>query len=159
MAKLNKSQILSQVTEIVQSFINDNVASFKANKAEDFETSLLKAMRELLAPKKRGGAVSNKMKDGLVYCNYFKDYFSPESFKTRTNGKPKANCIEAEKILRKLKNLKITVEKKATNDLRAKRITRDDWFDIMNKLDTFTARKFESVEQIVWDVEIAGPSY
>ena len=156
MAKLNKSQILSQVTETVQSIVNDKVASFKANKAEEFEATLLEALKSILQPKKGGGAVSDKVKDGLVYCNYFKAYFSPESFKTRTNGKPKANCIEAEKILRKLKHLKISVEKKATNDLRAKRITQDEWFDIMNKLDTFASRKFGGAEQVVWDdVEMA----
>lgn len=148
-AKLNKTQLSNQVTTTVQSIIAANVAMFKAHKAEEFEALLLPALFELIGPK-TGGGVSDKVVDGMVYCNYFDTYFPADDFNKKTNGKFKANSMKAEKILRKLKNLRASVERGATAALRAKEITQAKWFEIMDNLDKYTSQKFEDVSDIKW---------
>jgi hypothetical protein len=155
MSKLNKTQTANQVTTLVQQLIEDNAAVFKAGKAEGFSEVLTKALFELIGPK-TGGGVSDKVVDGMVYCNYFDTYLPAEDFNTKTNKKFKANCIEAEKILRKIKNLRASVERGATSALRAKTITQAKWFEIMDSLDSYTAQKFNDVSEIKWnDVEVS----
>ena len=148
--KLNKTQLSNEVTTLVQSIITANADMFKKGNDEKFAELLLPAIHQLIGPK-TGGGVSDKVVDGQVYCNYFDKYFPAEDFNKKTNGKFKANSIEAEKILRKLKNLRSSVERGATAQLRAKEITQAKWFEIMEALDRFTARKFNDVSEIQWN--------
>lgn len=150
-AKLNKTQLSNEVTTLVQSIISNNADLFKKGNDTKFAEMLLPALHQLIGPK-TGGGVSDKVVDGTVYCNYFDTYFPAEDFNKKTNGKYKANSIAAEKILRKLKNLRSSVERGATAQLRAKEITQAKWFEIMEALDRFTSRKFDSVEDIQWNV-------
>lgn len=156
MSKLNKTQTANQVTTLVQQLIEDNASVFKAGKAEGFSEVLTKALYTLIGPK-TGGGVSDKVIDGMVYCNYFDTYLPADDFNKKTTGKFKANCQMAEKILRKLKNLRASVERGATSQLRAGIITQDKWFEIMDSLDTYTAQKFQNVSEIKWnDVEVSS---
>ena len=149
-AKLNKTQLSNEVTTLVQSIISAHADMFKKGNDEKFAELLLPAIHQLIGPK-TGGGVSDKVVDGMVYCNYFDEYFPADDFNKKTNGKFKANSITAEKILRKLKNIRSSVERGATASLRAKEITQTKWFEIMEALDRFTARKFEDVSDIVWN--------
>jgi len=154
-AKLNKTQLSNQVTTLVQSIIESHAASFKVGKAEAFEAALLPALFELIGPK-TGGGVSDKVVGDTVYCNYFDQYLPADEFNKKTNGKFKANSMTAEKILRKIKNLRSSVERGATAALRAKEIDQAKWFEIMDNLDKYTSRKFTDVSEIKWnDVEVS----
>ena len=155
MSKLNKTQTANQVTTLVKQLIEDNSTVFKAGKAEGFSEVLTKALYELIGPK-TGGGVSDKVLDGMVYCNYFDTYLPADEFNKKTTGKFKANCKTAEKILRKLKNLRASVERGATSQLRAGLINQEKWFEIMDSLDTYTSQKFQNVSDIKWgDVTIS----
>lgn len=150
-AKINKTQLSNEVTTLVQSIITANSDMFKKGNDEKFAEILLPALFELIGPK-TGGGVSDKVNsEGLVYCNYFDSYMEADDFNKKTNGKFKANCITAEKILRKLKNIRSAVERGATARLRAKEITQAKWFEIMEALDKFTSRKFQDVSEIIWN--------
>ena len=153
--KLNKSQTADTVTAKVEAIVAEHSAMFKANKAEVFSKLLTTALYDLIGPK-TGGGVVDKVKDDTVYCNYFGTYFPKEEFKTKTNGKFKANCITADKILRKIKNLRAAVTRGLTSELRAGRITQEQWHEAMNGLDTYTSQKFTDVSEIKWnDVEVS----
>lgn len=151
MSKLNKTQTANLVTATVKQIIEENIELFKKDKAPILEEELTKALHVVVGPKTGGGVTDKVNENGDVYCNYFDKYLDPSEFNTKKDGKYKANCKEAEKILRKLKTTRAAVERGATSDLRANIIDQDAWFAIMDKLDLFTATKYYDVSEVKWE--------
>jgi len=154
MSKLNKSQIWEMVQEEITLTTEANVNVFKKDQAPEFGALMIAVLSRVLAPTVKTSDKINA--DGMVYCNYFEDYYAGDDFNTKTDGKYKANCKLAEQILRKLKTLKANVSKQATINLRDHTITQDEWFVMMDALDLKLANKYYDIESVPAVSDVIG---
>lgn len=161
--KLNKTQ----TWELIQNAVANAVAetdTLKKGTEEKFTAELLSQL-EVIMPK-TGGNHSDKINAaGEVYCNYFDTYFEADCFNTKMS-KPdaegnrretyKANCKDAEMILRKIKTIKKNVETQAMTNFRDKTITAEEMEQILNNMDTMLSNKFTSVDEVPTVADIIG---
>lgn len=149
--KLNKNQTWELIQSAVEAAMAESTA-FKKGTEGDFKTLLL-AKLNTFSPKIGGGTSTKMNTEGLVYCNYFMDYFAPSEFKTKLNKAKtaevyKANCIEAETILRKIKILSYNVEKQVMANFMDRTITAEEMEQILQHLELKTGNKFETAEDV-----------
>lgn len=147
--KLNKAQNWANVLEAITAVVN-NTNTLKKNQEGDMEAELINALSPLLAPKQGGGTSTKINAEGDVYCNYFEQYLPAADFNTKM-GKPnketgeriegyKANCKEAEVILRKIKNTKANYNKQVMENFMDKTITASELeLYLQNLEDAFSA--------------------
>ena len=166
MSKLNKTQTNQLVATTIANTINAHSNLFKKDKSDEMIDILTKALAQILAPQV-GGGTSNKIdSEGNVYCNYFKVYMPADQFNTKltkankTTGArheaPKANCILAEQILRKIKTLKRNVEIQATENMRNKTISLEEFDTILSNLDSAVAAHYDTVEAVPTVADVVG---
>jgi len=145
--KLNKSQNWANVLELITDVVN-NTNTLKKNQEDVLESELINALSPLLSPKQGGGSSTKINEAGEVYCNYFQMYLSATEFNTklskpnkdtgaRTEGY-KANCKDAEIILRKVKTLKANYNKQVMANFMDKTITADEMELFLNNLEDAT---------------------
>jgi len=164
MAKLNKSQNWELILEAITDVVN-NTDTLKKGKEELIESELVNAL-SFLKPKQGGGTSSKINENGEVYCNYFKRYLPAEEINTKlskadkTTGERhtvyKANCKEAETILRKIKVLRYNVEKQAIENFKDKTINSEQMEEILNTLEDKLSGKIMSVEDVPTVADIIG---
>jgi hypothetical protein len=150
-AKLNKNQTWELIQSAVEAAMAESTAFKKGTEAE-FKTLLL-AKLNTFSPKTGGGVSTKVNNDGLVYCNYFDDYYAPSEFKTKLNKAKtaevyKANCIEAETILRKIKILRYNVEKQVMANFMDRTITAEEMETILQHLELKTGNVFASANDV-----------
>lgn len=143
MAKLNKSTQWELIQEAITNVVN-NTDTLKKNQEENLEAELINALN-FLAPKTGGGSSTKVDANGNVYCNYFQDYRPAEAFKTKmskpnkTTGERtevyKANCIDAELILRQIKTTRTRLEKQVMENFMDKTISADEMEKFLNNAD------------------------
>ena len=138
MKKLNKSQNWELILNAVANAVAETNSLKKGN--EDKFTAELLNQLDFLKPKQGGGSSTKMNEDGEVYCNYFDAYFPADSFNTKTSSKTgkesyKANCIDAEIIIRKIKSLRSKVEKQVMDNFMDKTIDAETMTKYLNNLD------------------------
>ena len=159
--KLNKSQNW----ELILNAINNAVAetdTLKKGTEAKFTAQLIEQLH-FMQPKQGS---STKMNDnGEVYCNYFGEYLPADEFNTKL-GKPnkttgeriegyKANCKEAEVILRKIKTTKANYNKQVMANFMDKTITAGEMELFLNNLEAaFAGDNYVNIEQIPTITEI-----
>ena len=106
------------VRDIILSRVNDVLSdkTLKFNKAQ------IEAIQAALAPQRGGSAHVKENEDGLVYCNYFKDYLSPELFKKTPQDKWPPMSIEGTK--RRQKHL--TLDKQMNKEISEAFLKEED---------------------------------
>jgi len=164
--KLNKSQIWEMVQETINNVNTETTELFKKDKQDIYTNKLINELSTILAAKQGGGASTKVNEDGEVYCNYFKQYFEPSEFATkmskpnketgeRTEGY-KANCRNAETILRKIKALKTNCTNQVINAFSAKTINADEMQKHLTNIDNACAEHYENIEAIPKSMEVLG---
>lgn len=121
MAKMNKTESWDTIKAMVSNVAHES-STLKKGQAD----LLIEEMTAQLAPyfqPTTGGGTSTKINaDGDVFCNYYGDYLPANHFNTKLNKKGedtyKANSIEAEQILRKIKSVATKMEKLLIAGLR-----------------------------------------
>jgi hypothetical protein len=157
MSKLNKTQLTELVLNEVSTVLGNHQSAFKKGQDAAVADALTEAITKVLAPKK-GGSTSTKVDaEGNVFCNYFQTYLPADHFKTKLS-KPdsegnrrevyKANSIEAEQILRKIKNTKAKAEKQLLELFRDKHITAEELDTKLAEVETKLGVTFSSVDDV-----------
>lgn len=151
MKKLNKSQIWDLIQGTTETAVEANTELFKKGKEVEFTESLLAALADIFKPKAGGGTSTKVNAEGEVYCNYFEKYLPSTDFKTKLS-KPdadgerrevyKANSIQAEKILRKLKTVRGTTESMAMEYFRANKINEEQFNKLLDTMETVLETKY-----------------
>ena len=164
--KLNKAQRLELMLSIVNTTIDSHTDLFKGGKSSTMAQLLIEELKHQFEPK-HGGSSSTKINDkGEVFCNYFQEYLPAEEFATKLS-KPdaqtgvrkevyKANCIRAEKILRKLKNVKAKVISQTTKEFRNKHISEDEFNKVMDALEASIDARYQSVYDVPLVSDLVG---
>lgn len=151
MSKMNKTQTLNLVTATVNDLLEANASMLKKDQAPVLAELLTTALAAVIGPK-TGGGVSDKVNEnGEVYCNYFDTYLPADAFNTKTNGKYKANSVEAEKIIRKIKTLKAAAVRGLTAALRAGTMDETAYFEAMDAIDLKAAKQYTDVNEVNTD--------
>lgn len=166
--KLNKAQQLELMVEIATETITANQVLFKKDKMDKMLSEMTAALTAKFAPKQGGGTSTKINKSGEVYCNYFDKYLPADKFSTKlskpnkTTGERvevyKANCKEAETILRKVKSLKLKVTKQATEEFRAKRMSEEKYNKLLDDMDKAIETKYENIYKVPAVADIVGLS-
>ena len=164
MKKLTKTELWEMVQEIAKTTVQDHADLFKKGNADKFSIALVDALAEQLKPKTGGGTSTKVNESGDVYCNYFEDYLPASAFNTklskpdRTTGERrevyKANCKDAEQILRRIKAVKANVTKQATEAFRSKLIDEAEFDRVFNILDEIAETKYSSVDDVLTPKDI-----
>jgi len=154
MKKLNKTQQWQLIEDMVNVTITANT-NVKKGMDEKLITELTNTLATIFKPKT---ATSTKIdSEGNVYCNYFEDYFNAEAFNTKlskpdANGERKevykANCIDAEKIIRKVKSTKNTAINETLRMFKEKLITNEEMSLYLEDIDTKYDEVFETISDI-----------
>lgn len=166
--RLNKAQQLEKIVETATETIIANQTLFKKDKMDEMLTEMIAALTLKFSPKK-GGGTSNKInKNGEVYCNYFDKYLPADKFGTKQSkpnkitgervGVYKANCKEAEAIIRKVKALKLKVTKQATEEFRNKRISEEKYNKLLDDVDKAVEIKYENIYKVPTVFEVVKQS-
>lgn len=170
MKKLNKTQIWSNTEYLLNKMvekveIKEEAGVIDVEIVMDIIKEAVSDFEGFLKPKTGGGKSGKVNEEGEVYCNYFGHYMPAASFDTKLskldvggNRKTvyKANCKTAEAILRKIKNLKTSVNNMAVSAFTAKRISQDEMIDILNKLDTAVVTKYETADEVPTAAVVVG---
>ena len=107
--------IISRVTDV----LNDE--SLKFSKKQ------IIGILEALEPKQGGSAQTKIDDDGMVYCNYYKEYLSPDNFKLTPNGKYPPMSIDGTKMRQKSLTLDKQMNKEISEAfLSGKTIIKED---------------------------------
>ncbi len=166
MSKLTKAQIFELVATEVANVTAQSTDLFKKNQADKYSEVLMARLALILAPKS-GGGTSTKVNDlGEVYCNYFQTYYSANQFNTKLS-KPnketgerhemyKANCIDAEQILRKIKSLKAMVTRQVTLNFMDKTINAEEMQVILTSLEAAEKAHYTNLADIPTVADIVG---
>ena len=166
MPKLNKQQTLDLVATTVANVIAQSTDLFKKDKAPGFEEVLQHRIAAILAPKSGGGTSTKVNDDGEVYCNYFETYMPADEFNTKL-GKAnkdtgvrvegyKANCKDAEAILRKIKSLRAMVSRQVTINFMDKTITADEMEAILARMDDMLSAQILVLEEVPTVADVVG---
>ena len=167
--KLNKTQTVALMSQVLSNTVIDHLDLIKGSStanADKLIAALTSALALAVGPQ-TGSHTSNKIDaEGNIYCNYFKAYMAPERFNTKltkankTTGDrheaPKANCVLAEQILRKIKVLKRNVEMQATENMRSKTISIEEFDSILDSLDQAINTHYETVEAVPTVADVVG---
>ena len=90
------------VRDIITARVNE-VLSIKDLK---FTKAQLEVITEAMKPQRTGGSANIKINDdGLVFCNYYKEYLEPEMFKKTPSDKYPPMSIEGTKLRQRLMTL------------------------------------------------------
>ena len=164
--RLNKKQQLERIVSVATETIIANRELIKKDKVDEMLTEMIASLTLEFAPKKGGGASTKVNENGEVFCNYFEEYLPAEEFNTKlskpnkTTGQRtevyKANCKEAEAILRRIKTLKLNVIKQATEEFRAKRMGEEKYHRILDNLDKAAEAKYKNIDEIPTISDIVG---
>lgn len=161
--KLNKSQNWELILNAINNAVAETDTLKKGTEAE-FTNELL-AQLDFLKPKQGGGSSTKIDADGNVYCNYFEQYIPASEFNIKLS-KPnkvtgerhdtyKANCKDAEIILRKIKTLKAKYNKQVMDNFMSKTITADNMELYLNNLEeAFDGTKYETIQEVPTITEI-----
>lgn len=171
MSKLNKTDLIAQLTLNITSLVNSTDLVAKTKKEE-----LLTALMDAIAFAGPTAATSKKVNDeGLVFCNYFHTYLPEEEFKTKRNNKKhgkllaqgmeyveaeaeatgyQANSIGANLIIRKAKSMKKRLEQQAMREFRFGRLTDSELNDLLDIADSITLNKYDTPVGMptLWDL-------
>jgi len=164
--KLNKTEQLALMVQIVETAIDSNTNLIKANKSVDLMSIVTTALTNEFAPKLGGGTSTKINENGEVYCNYFGCYFPAEDFATklskphkttgeRTEGY-KANCKNAEQILRKIKALKTNCTNQVISAFSAKTITADEMSEHLENIDEACEPKYDNLDDVPKSMDVLG---
>ena len=84
----------------------------EANKNKNLTDKLINEIISQLNTQSNIKMEKTKIIDGktYVYCNFHNDYEPAEKFATKTNGKYRSNCRDAEKLIRKFRKIKQKIE-------------------------------------------------
>jgi hypothetical protein len=138
MSKLTKTLIVETLTSLVAA----NPAMFKSPvKAQEFVALVQAAFTSSTAQDKINAA-------GEVYCNYFDMYLPGDQFKLNSKGKYKANCMQAEQIIRKVRNLKHKEEEVLLKMYRQRKIIADELEVKLAGLEAFYKQPYSTVAEI-----------
>ena len=94
--------IISRITEVVET------------KELKFSDKQIEALMTALEPQKNGGSHNVKVnEDGLVFCNYFTEYLSPDKFKKTPADKYPPMSIDGTKLRQK----SLTLDKQMNKEI------------------------------------------
>ena len=166
MPKLNKTQTLELMLSLVSTTVATHSDLLKKDKADTLVELLQAELTHHFSPKHGGGTSTKINDDGEVYCNYFETYFPANEFNTklgkadkdtgvRTKGY-KANSIVAEQILRKVKTLRLIVERQVLINLKDKTIDAVEMETMLTNLDTMLEAKFTAVDDVPTVADVVG---
>ncbi len=171
MSKLNKTDLLAQLTLNLTNLVTDTDLVAKSKKDE-----MILALVEAIAFAGPTAATSKKVNDdGQVYCNYFHTYMDQEEFKTKRNNKKynklldegvdhaeaeaqatgwQANSIGANLILRKAKSMRKRLEQQAMREFRFGRLTDAELNALLDIAESITINKYDDVNAMptLWEL-------
>ena len=97
---------MSTVKKSVREILTNRVNEVLEDKDLKFSKKQIEAIMLSLEPTKGGGGGQSKVnEEGLVYCNYFKEYMHQEEFKKTPQGKWPPMSINGTKLKSKLNTL------------------------------------------------------
>ena len=104
-----------------------------------FSKKQIAAIQEALLPQRNGGSANIKINDdGLVFCNYYKEYLAPEMFKKTPSDKYPPMSIEGTKLRQRLMTLDKQMNKEISEAfLKGTKINKEELItnlNIINKI-------------------------
>ena len=100
----------------VRDIIIERITEVTNTKELKFTKAQIEAIAQALLPQKNGGSNQTKVnEDGLVFCNYYNEYLSPELFKKTPQGKYPPMSIDGTKMRQK----SLTLDKQMNKEISA----------------------------------------
>ncbi len=98
----------------VRDIIIERITAVTNTKELKFSKEQIEALAQALLPQKNGGTSQTKVnEDGMIFCNYYKEYLTPDKFKKTPQDKWPPMSIDGTKLRQK----SLTLDKQMNKEI------------------------------------------